>query len=70
MADSPDAAKIVVFSIMVNPADSCTQVMAPLLDGHNELNWQANMVDAIEKKTANQHNEGKPLQQQSRNQTT
>ena len=55
---------------MVKSAGLCTQVMAPLLDGHNELNWQANMVDAIEKKTANQHNEGEPLKEQSRIQTT
>ena len=35
-----------------------SQVMAPLLDNNHELNWQANMVDAIERKTANQHTEG------------
>ncbi len=35
--------------------------MAPLLDNNHELNWQANMVDAIERKTANQHTEGKSL---------
>ena len=38
-----------------------SQVMAPLLDNNHELNWQANMVDAIERKTANQHTEGESL---------
>ena len=37
------------------------QVMAPLLDTNHELNWQANMVDAIERKSANQHTEGPPV---------
>ena len=40
------------------PVVSASQVMAPLLDNNHELNWQANMVDAIERKTANQHTEG------------
>lgn len=34
------------------------QVMAPLLDTNHELNWHANMVDAIEQKAANQRTEG------------
>lgn len=34
------------------------QVMAPLLDNNYELNWQANMVSAIERRQAAQHNEG------------
>ena len=38
-----------------------SQVMAPLLDNNHQLNWQANMVDAIERKTANQHTEGESL---------
>ena len=33
--------------------------MAPLMDTNHELNWQANMVDAIEKKTASRRNEGR-----------
>lgn len=32
--------------------------MAPLLDTNHELNWHANMVDAIEQKAANQRAEG------------
>lgn len=32
--------------------------MAPLLDNNHELNWHANMVDAIEQKAANQRAEG------------
>lgn len=32
--------------------------MAPLLDTNHELNWHANMVDAIEQKAANQRTEG------------
>lgn len=40
------------------PVLTVSQVMAPLLDDNHELNWQANMVDAIERKTANQHTEG------------
>ncbi len=43
------------------PVVSASQVMAPLLDNNHELNWQANMVDAIERKTANQHTEGESL---------
>ena len=35
--------------------------MAPLLDNNHELNWQANMVNAIERKTANQHTEGESI---------
>lgn len=34
------------------------QVMAPLLDNNHELNWQANMVSAIERRQAAQHTEG------------
>ena len=32
--------------------------MAPLLDTNHELNWHANVVDAIEQKAANQRTEG------------
>ena len=32
--------------------------MAPLLDTNHELNWHANVVDAIEQKVANQRTEG------------
>ena len=32
--------------------------MAPLLDTNHELNWHANMVDAIEQKAATQRTEG------------
>ena len=37
------------------------QVMAPLLDHNHELNWQANMVKAIEKRQSTQHTEGSLL---------
>lgn len=36
----------------------CSKVMAPLLDTNHELNWHANMVDAIEQKAAHQRAEG------------
>lgn len=42
-------------------AVSVLQVMAPLLDHNHELNWQANMVNAIEKRQSTQHTEGSPL---------
>ena len=32
--------------------------MAPLLNTNHELNWQANMVDAIEQKASSQRTEG------------
>lgn len=35
--------------------------MAPLLDTNHELNWHANMVDAIEQKAANQRAEGQSV---------
>lgn len=52
-----------VFPVCTVMAVACpvSQVMAPLLDNNHELNWQANMVDAIERKTANQHTEGESL---------
>lgn len=44
------------------PVVASFQVMAPLLDTNHELSWQANMVDVMEQKAANQRNEGPSVQ--------